>query len=337
MCFLIDLTDREKETVSSPSRIIFSVTDPTAQNTGLLKGIPTEPIQQFIDQHVLFGRGHSVGVFLNDETVSREHMKLFVQTNLDTGANDFVVETVSNTKPVYINGRPLLKQGGITALKSNDKLGIGMLEFTLQVVPGDSVELYQLEFVTSGIRHQYLQQANNLMSCVPPRGAINSEPIIMVNQLGAVIVPNNFGMPVGNPTFNMNISTSGGRSSQFGPMMAPQQQHPFQQQPTVCGMPAATSYPQIPSHIGMGHHFVQQEATHNKFQYTPFYSQQPESAHFVIQSPLLHQQIPAQERRQMYQTTSKHPSEHSEDSKENGHCKTPHPPVQETDPSKAHV
>lgn len=329
------VTDRENKTVPSPSRIIFCTVEPTAQNIGLLKGIPTEPIQQRVDQPVVFGRGHSAGLFLNDETVSREHMKLFVQTNPVTDEKVFVVETVSNTKPVYINGRPLHKQAGMTVLQTNDKLTIGMLEFTVTVMPGDSVEFYQVEFTKSGRNPQqcYLQQSNNPIAGMPPRGAVNAEQIIMANQLGAVIIPSNFGMP-GNPAFNMNISSSGGVSSQMGPMIA-SQQHPFQQPPPYYGMPAATSYQQIPGNFGMDHSVFQQHPAHHRFQDTAFYPQHPEASHPGMYRPFLHPQVPAQERRQMYQT--KQPSEHSEDSKENGHCDAPHIPVQETGLSKPHT
>lgn len=310
--------------MSSPPRIIFSVTEPTTKNTPLLKGIPKEPIQQSSDQHVLFGRGHSARVFLNDDTVSREHMKLSLQTNPYTGESHFVVETVSETKPVYINGAPLVKQGGIKVLKTNDKLGIGKLVFTLQTMPGDSLEFYEVEFMTSTLlSHQhYQQQTNNSILYAPPTGAFKSEPIIVANQLGAVFLPNNFGTPSGNPTFNMNVMSNGGGFPQLGSMIGPQQQQLLQQQPMA--------YSPFPSKIGMSQHPVQQQTTNIAFPH----SQLPDSTHPVTQSSLLSHQIPFVDRRLVHQSTNGHPIEHSD---ENGQSNIYLVPVQETDLSKGHV
>ncbi|PFX31624.1 uncharacterized protein LOC111321886 [Stylophora pistillata] len=321
-----DLIEREKETVSSPPRIIFCVTEIATNNTSLLKGIPKEPILQSSDQHVLFGRGHSAGVFLNDDIASREHMKLSLQTNPYTGESNFCVETVSETKPVIINGTPLFKQDGIKFLKTNDKLGIGKLVFILQIVPGDSLEFYEVEFMTStSLPHQYYkQQTNNPMPYAPPMGAFNSRPNIMANQIGAVFLQNNLGTPVGNPTLNMNVMTDGGGFPQFGTMVSPQQQQPFQQQPI--------GYSLIPNKIGMSQHPLQQQAANINFHY-----QLPDSTYPTTQSFLLPHQIPSPSGRQVHQNSNKHPTEHSDKFKENGHSSTSLVPIQETIHSKDYV
>ena len=233
--FVVGLADRDKATVSSP-RIIFSVIDPAPNHSALLKGIPNEPLCLPLDSQVLFGRGHGVGVFLNDDAASREHMKLFVQTNPATSENVFVVETVSSTKPVYINGRPLHKQAGETVLNTNDRVKIGQLEFIVTVQPGDSVDYFQLEFTRNGVN---LQQPNMQEAVNTPqlRGGVNPGQVFMANQVGAVILPNN-AVPA-NPAVNMNISANGG-VSQFGPMVAA----PYY------GMPMAPTYQPMP--VGMG-------------------------------------------------------------------------------------
>ena len=302
--FITGITDREKETVSSTPKIVFSVVDPTAKHSTLLKGIPNEPLCQPLDQHVLFGRGRTVGVFLNDETVSREHMTLLMQTNPATGENMFVVSTVSNTKPVFINGRPLHRQAGTTVLQTNDKLTIGQLEFIVTVIPGDSMEFYQVEF-TIGSRVTP-QQPNLQQGNIPwNQGGINSGNIIMANQqLGAVILPNNFGAPL-NPAFNMNISTGGG-VSQFGPMGAP-----------FHGMPVAPAFQPMTVNPGMGQAFFQQQLAHQRFQRPPpSFQPQQESQYPGVYSPMMHHQenVPAYDRRQIFQT--KQPSEQNEDPKQ---------------------
>ena len=234
--FVVGLADRDKATVSSPPRIIFCVIEPAPNHSALLKGIPNEPLCLPLDSQVLFGRGHGVGVFLNDDAASRKHMKLVVQTNPATSENVFVVETVSNTKPVYINGNPLHKQAGETVLNTNDRLKIGQLEFIVTVEPGNSEGCFQLEFTKNGVNHQ---QPNMQEAVKTPqlRGSVNPGQVVMANQVGAVILPNN-GVPA-NPAVNMNISANGG-VSQFGPMVATQ----------YYGMPMAPTYQPMP--VGMG-------------------------------------------------------------------------------------
>ena len=235
--FIVGLADRDKATVSSPPKIIFCVIEPAPNHSALLKGIPNEPICLPLDNQVLFGRGHGAGVFLNDETASREHMKLCVQTNPTTSESVFVVKTVSGTKPVYINGSPLHKQAGEKVLNTNDRLTIGQLEFTITVEPGNPVDYFQLEFTRSGVN---LQQPNMRESVNTPqlRGGVNPGQVFMANPAGAVILPNNGGPT--NPVVNMNISANGG-VSQFGPMVAA----PYY------GLPMAPTYQPTP--VGMGH------------------------------------------------------------------------------------
>ena len=235
--FIVGLADRDKATVSSPPKIIFCVIEPSQNHSALLKGIPNEPICLPLDNQVLFGRGHGVGVFLNDETASREHMKLCVQTNPATSECVFVIKNESSTKPVYINGSPLHKQAGEKVLNTNDKLTIGQLEFTITVEPGSPVDYFLLEFTRSGVN---LQQPNMRESVNTPqlRGGGNPGQVFMANPVGAVIVPNNGGPA--NSVVNMNISANGG-ASQFGPMVAA----PYY------GMPMAPTYQPTP--VGMGH------------------------------------------------------------------------------------
>ena len=307
--------------MSSPSKIIFSVAEPAPNNIALLKGIPDEPIHQPIDQHVLFGRGHGVGVFLNDDEASREHMKLSVQTNPATGENVFVVNTVSTSKPVYINGSPRRKQAGATVLKTNDKLKIGQLEFTVTVIPGDSTEFYQVEFTRMS---QVNPQQHNMqaVNTPQPRGGTNSEQIIVANQLGAVVLPSNFGVPA-NPAFNMSISANGG-TSQFGPMVVP-----------FHGMPVALGQQPIPVNAGMGYPFFQPQPTHPRFQSpSPYFQPHQESSYPGMYTPSLHQQeeTSAQNRREMFH--AKQPSEQSEDPKEIEPDDGPHISIQETGQTK---
>ena len=141
LLFTLGVADRDKETVSSPPKIEFCIPQSTENHSALLKGIPKEPLRKPLDQKILFGRGHSAGVFLNDDTASREHMTLYMQTNPATGENIFVVSTVSEREPVYINGTPFHRKAGTRVLQTNDKLRIGQLEFIVNIMPGDSTEL----------------------------------------------------------------------------------------------------------------------------------------------------------------------------------------------------
>ena len=360
--FVAGLADRDKATVSSPPKIIFCVIEPAPNHSALLKGIPNEPICRPLDNQVLFGRGHGVGVFLNDDTASREHMKLCMQTNPATSENVFVVKTVSSTKPVYINGSPLHKQAGETVLNTNDRLKIGQLEFIVTVEPGDSVDYFQLEFTRSGVNLQQpnMQEAGNTPQL---RGGVNPGQVFMANQVGAVILPNN-GVPA-NPAVNMNISANGG-ASQFGPMvaapyygmpMAPTYQpmpvgmgHPTNQptppgmgyptyqpmptgmgQPTYQPMAAGMSYPTYqPPPAAMGQSFFRPQPTHPRLQSSPCSEPQQESLQPGIYGPTLHENghTSAQDRRQMFH--AKQPSEQSEDPKETGLEEDSHISIQET-------
>ena len=215
LLFTLGAADRDKETVSSPPKIEFCIVQSTEDHSALLKGIPKEPLRKPLDQQILFGRGHSAGVFLNDNTASREHMTLFMQTNPATGENMFVVSTVSESKPVYINGTPFYKKAGTRVLQTNDRLRIGQLEFIVNIMPGDSTEFYLVEF-TKGSKGN-LQQLNLQQVSYPQfqgQAGINTQPIFLANHPGAAILPNNYGVPVPgapvNPVFNMNISAGGG-------------------------------------------------------------------------------------------------------------------------------
>lgn len=344
--FLLGIADREKATISSPPKIIFCVTEPAPSYSALLKGIPNEPLRQPLDSQVLFGRGHGVGVFLNDKEASREHMKLLIQTRPATGENVFVVKNVSKTKPIYINGNPLQQQAGATVLNTNDRLKIGQLEFTVTITPGDSVELYQVEFTRSTVNPQ--QSDMKGVNAPQLRGGVNTaEQIFMANQVGAVFLPNNVGVPA-NSAVNMNISANGG-VSQFGPMvaapyygmpMAPTYQpmaagmgHPTYQ-PTAAGMGHPTYHPMAagmghptyqPMAAGMGQSFFQPQPTCATFLSSPCSEPQQESLPPGVYCPSLH--APAQERRQMFHT--KQPSEQNESFKETGPDGDSHMSIQE--------
>lgn len=190
---LLDAVDRSSATVASPSKITFFVCEPAPSRTALLKGIPTQPLLQPMGSQVLFGRGNAAAVFFNDKTASREHMKLFVQKNPVTQVNEFVVQTVNATNPVFINGRPLLPQDGVIALHTNDKLRAGQLEFIITDTAWGSMESFQIEFVRNPL--QFIGQAN-----------------ATANHLGAVNVHNNLRMPT-NPPIYIN----------FSPVVAPYQ------------------------------------------------------------------------------------------------------------------
>lgn len=233
-----DAVDRSSATVASPSKITFVVCEPAPSRTALLRGIPTKPLLQPMGSQVLFGRGNAADVFFNDETASREHMKLFVQKNPDTQENEFVVQTVNARNPVFINGRPLLPQDGVTALHTNDKLRAGQLEFIITDIAWGSMESFQIEFVRNP--PQFIGQAN-----------------VTANQLGAVNVHNNLRMPT-NPPFNINISPL---QASFAPMVPPYQ-----------GMQVAPPYHHpMTVNPGYGQFFPLPQSTHQSYQ--TYYSQ----------------------------------------------------------------
>ena len=180
---------------------------------------------------VLFGRGNTAAVFFNDETASREHMKLLVQKNPVTQVNEFVVQTVNATNPIFINGSPLLPQDGVRALHTHDKLRAGQLEFIIADIAWGSMESFQIEFVKNPL--QFIGQAN-----------------VTANPLGAVNVHNNLRMPT-NPPFNINISPL---QASFPPMVAPYQ-----------GMQVAPLYQQPMTVIpGFGQFIPQTQPTHQR-------------------------------------------------------------------------
>ena len=310
LLFTIGVADRDKETVSSPPTIVFCVVQSRINHSALLKGIPKQPLRKPLDQQILFGRGRSAGVFLNDDTASREHMTLYMQTNPATGENIFVVSTVSESEPVYINGTPFHRKAGTRVLQTNDKLRIGQLEFIVNIMPGDSTEFYQVEF-TKGSKGN-LQQLNLQHQVNYPQiqgqAGINTQPIFLANHPGAVIFPNNYGVPVPgapvNPVFNLNISAGGG-VTQFNPMGAA-----FQGSPASFAVPPVLVNPGI----GQGSLQVQQFPANLRYQsITPSFHPKQES-----QYPMTPQQerMLAHDRRQMFHT--KLPSEQIEDPKQTG-------------------
>ena len=308
--FTLGVADRDKETVSSPPKIEFCIAQSTENHSALLKGIPKEPLRKPLDQKILFGRGHSAEVFLNDDTASREHMTLYMQTNPATGENIFVVSTVSESEPVYINGTPFHRKAGTRVLQTNDKLRIGQLEFIVNIMPGDSTEFYQVEF-TKGSKGN-LQQLN--LPCqvnypqIQRQAGINTQPIFLANHPGAVIFPNNYGVPVPgapvNPVFNLNISAGGG-VTQFNPMGAA-----FQGSPASFAVPPALVNPGI----GQGSLQVQQFPENLRCQgITPSFQPQQESQYSGMYQQ---ERVLAHDRRQMCHT--KLPSEQNEDPKQTG-------------------
>ena len=301
--------------MSSPSKIEFCIVQSTENHSALLKGIPKDPLRKPLDQKILFGRGHSAGVFLNDDTASREHMTLYMQTNPATGENIFVVSTVSESEPVYINGTPFHRKAGTRVLQTNDKLRIGQLEFIVNIMPGDSAEFYQVEF-TKGSKGN-LQQLNLQRQVNYPQiqgqAGINTQPIFLANHPGAAILPNNYGVPVPgapvNPVFNMNISAGGG-VTQFNPMGAA-----FQGNPASFAVPPVLVNPGI----GQGSLQVQQFPENLRCQgITPSFQPQQESQYPGMHHPMMPQQetVLVHDRRQMFHT--KLPSEQNEHPKQIG-------------------
>ena len=292
--------------MSSPPKIEFCIVQSTENHSALLKGIPEEPLRKPLDQKISFGRGHSAGVFLNDDATSREHMTLYMQTNPATGENIFVVSTVSESEPVHINGTPFYKQADTRVLQTNDKLRIGQLEFIVSIMPGDSMEVYQVEF-TKGSKGN-LQQLNLQRQVNYPQiqgqAGINTQPIFLPNHPGAVILPNNYGVPVPgapvNPVFNMNISAVGG-VTQFNPMGAA-----FQ------GSPASFAVPPVPVNPGIGQGSLQQFPVNPRYQgVTPSFQPQQESQYSGMYQQ---ERLLAHDRRQVCHT--KLPSEQNEDPKQ---------------------
>ena len=308
--------------MSSPPKIEFCIVQSTENHSALLKGIPKEPLRKPLDQKILFGRGHSAGVFLNDDTASREHMTLYMQTNPATGENIFVVSTVSECEPVYINGTPFHRKAGTRVLQTNDKLRIGQLEFIVNIMPGDSTEFYQVEF-TKGSKGN-LQQLNLQRQVNYPQiqgqAGINTQPIFLANHPGAAILPNNYGVPVPgapvNPVFNMNISAGGG-VTQFNPMGAA-----FQGNPASFAVPPVLVNPGI----GQGSLQVQQFPENLRCQgITPSFQPQQESQY---SGTYQQERVLAHDRRQMCHT--KLPSEQNEDPKQTGPDGVLHVSIQES-------
>ena len=310
LLFTLGVADRDKENVSSPPKIEFCIAQSTENHSALLKGIPKEPLRKPLDQKILFGRGHSAEVFLNDDTASREHMTLYMQPNPATGENIFVVSTVSESEPVYINGTPFHRKAGTRVLQTSDKLRIGQLESIVNIMPGDSTEFYQVEF-TKGSKGN-LQQLN--LPCqvnypqIQGQAGINTQPIFLANHPGAAILPNNYGVPVPgapvNPVFNMNISAGGG-VTQFNPMGAA-----FQGNPASFAVPPVLVNPGI----GQGSLQVQQFPENLRCQgITPSFQPQQESQYSGMYQQ---ERVLAHDRRQMCHTRL--PSEQNEDPKQTG-------------------
>lgn len=316
----IGTVDREGKTVSGPLKITFCVLEPAPNKTALLKGIPTEPLCQPVGSQVLFGRGLKATVFLNDEESSREHMKLFMQANPVTGENVFVIQTVSTSKPVLINGSPLWLQGGATALKNNDRLKIGQLEFIITVIPGDAGKVYEIEFTRSRVDQQRCYGRQGVPS--PQfQGHADSGHIVMANQVGAVVMPNNFGMPPNLPC-NMNISTSG-MASPFGPLVP--------QYPGISMPMAPFGHQPMPVNAGMGQFFSQPQPTCQRFHKVSYSHPHQETSYPGMYNntfPQQEQATPAHQRREQFH--AKEPSEQSEDPEETGQVDGSHISEKET-------
>ena len=177
-------------------------------------------------------------------------------------------------------------------------------------MPGDSTEFYQVEF-TKGSKGN-LQQLN--LPCqvnypqIQGQAGINTQPIFLANHPGAVIFPNNYGVPVPgapvNPVFNLNISAGGG-VTQFNPMGAV-----FQGSPASFAVPPALVNPGI----GQGSLQVQQFPENLRCQgITPSFQPQQESQYSGMYQQ---ERVLAHDRRQTCHT--KLPSEQNEDPKQTG-------------------
>ncbi|XP_068674979.1 uncharacterized protein [Montipora foliosa] len=306
----IGTVDREGKTVSSPLKITFCVVEPAPNKTALLKGIPTEPLHQPVGSQVLFGRGKEATVFLNDEEASKEHMKLSTQTNPVTGENVFVIQTVSTSKPVLINGSPLWLQGGATTLKIDDRLKIGQLEFIITVIPGDSGKVYEIEFTRSRVDQQHCYGQG-----VPsPQFRGHSGHNVIANQVGAVVMPNYFGMP---PNLPRNMT------SPFGPLVS---------QYSGISMPMAPfGHQTMPVNGGMGQFFSQPQPTCSRFQKVAYSHPHQETSYpgmYKNTFPQQEQATPAHQRREQFH--AKEPSEQSEDPEETGQVDESHISEKET-------
>lgn len=133
-----------------------------------MEGIPTETLVQPVETPVVFGRGGTADVKLTDETVSGEQMKLFVRANQVTGEVEFFMCTVSPTNPVYINGKPVRAVDGDTVLCTNDKVGVGELDFMITVRAGYSMESFKVEFVKNqGHLQEFLGQVLHALMPAP--------------------------------------------------------------------------------------------------------------------------------------------------------------------------
>ena len=138
------MCNRDAATVECPPKVVFTIEPPPKES--LLKGIPAVPVQRKFHQPLVFGRANGVDIFLHDDKASRHHMKLFVPSGVTASESPFVVETISKSQPVYINGQPL-RTNEQKLLQTGDKLKIAQLTFTVQIESGDSLVSYEAEFV----------------------------------------------------------------------------------------------------------------------------------------------------------------------------------------------
>ena len=286
-----------------------------------------------IDKQFLFGRGHSVGqVYFNDDTVSRQHMKLFVHLNPGNSQVCFVVENISPKQPVFINRQPFYQKDGPKVLQDNDLLRIGKLDFSVKIIPGDICAVYQVEFQKSEGKPQDLPSRVNDMSLSSGQ---NPGPMIMASQVGAVFMTNPYIAPR-NPPVYTNISSTGTPSffqqqslsglmphthqgvSPFISATAQQQYsaHALQMHPPPVRGPVGFINQSHPSNHGMTSPFIQQpsDAYHgmrNDFGYQQTFDPGLQDQVSQPYTSYRHGSLSPKEKRDIFQ--HKQPSENSEE------------------------
>lgn len=145
----------ERNIVLQNTRVIWKILDVRSHPKNgpipnIKRSLPSDLIIRDEDHWIVFGRGENVDVYLHDILSSRLHAKFRVTRDTGSATSQrFLaqIKSISQTKPVMINGNTKIGMNEISELRNNDKVSIGSFTFLIEIVPGNiSSKHYEILF-----------------------------------------------------------------------------------------------------------------------------------------------------------------------------------------------
>ena len=136
---------------------------------------------------VVFGRGDSANVFINDDHASRYHVELMGQSL----PNQQVVFMMRNSsgQGYNLNGQNITDHNRWNVLKTGDQIKIAGLICVVNIIPGSGdMEDFVIEFILPQVPH-----SSTMQMC----GAVYSPPLLQIGQAGFFNHPVHPVSPVG--------------------------------------------------------------------------------------------------------------------------------------------